>query len=184
MIILQIQTWIFFPFCVVLGRVGIIVDSLREEKRLDVWLSWLLHNAWVALYLYHFNSWKQRALVYFIGALGEGVLHVQLLVNHYTKNFYEYKKRNANVSNIKKNTFSLNCVSLIYTILYVWVFRNINLFLCLDFCRKIFAWWLNATWTYLVQFGWTGFMGVSTGTTNTIASLGCHATNSVKFPRW
>jgi len=92
----KIQTWIFFPFCVALGRVGIVVDSLREEKRPDVWIAWLLHNCWVALYLYHFDSWRQRAVVYFIGALGEGVLHVQLLVNHYTKSFYEYKERNAN----------------------------------------------------------------------------------------
>lgn len=92
-ILCKIQSWTFFPFCVLFGRVAITIDSMREEKRLDVWLCWLLHITWLSIYLYFLSSWQERLMVYVMGCMGEGVLHIQLLINHYSKTFYNFKER-------------------------------------------------------------------------------------------
>jgi len=95
---LQIQHLTFLPLTLGVGRVGIVLDSLREERRLDVWISWLIHCAWMACFLACF-SWTTAFLIYGIGCLGEGVLHVQLLLNHYSKRFFDLKEKLNMVSN-------------------------------------------------------------------------------------
>ncbi|XP_076812217.1 uncharacterized protein LOC143459123 [Clavelina lepadiformis] len=91
----KIQHFIFVPITVGLGRIGIIVDSFREEKRLDVWAALLAHWFWVVLLLSYFTSWQKIVFVYWCGCIGEGILHVQLLLNHYSKRFYTMsEKRN------------------------------------------------------------------------------------------
>ena len=94
----QIQQWIFLPLTIGVGRLGIIIDSFREEKRLDVWIAWLFHWVWILHFLSAFPTWKTALLVYFCGCLGEGVLHVQLLLNHYAKKFYTLQEKHDEVS--------------------------------------------------------------------------------------
>ena len=55
-VLVHIQHWIYLPVVVLIGRIGITIDSLREERRADVWLTIMLHFAWVAAVLSLFPS--------------------------------------------------------------------------------------------------------------------------------
>ena len=81
----------------VLGRFGIMIDSMREERRRDVWFAWSLHVAWISCFFSFFQSWRNVVLVYLVGCVGEGVLHIQLLLNHYSKPFHNLSERDASV---------------------------------------------------------------------------------------
>lgn len=87
--LIKVQYFTFVPLCVFVGRFGIVVDSIREEKRRDVLIAFALHCIWMGTMLSFVPSWKHRFLIYYFASVGEGVLHVQLLMNHYSKQFYE-----------------------------------------------------------------------------------------------
>lgn len=86
---IKIQYFTFVPLCVFVGRLGIVVDSFRQEKRRDVWIALILHILLMTTMLSFIPTWKARILVYYVASVGEGVLHIQLLMNHYSKPFYE-----------------------------------------------------------------------------------------------
>ncbi|XP_039263386.2 uncharacterized protein LOC120339347 isoform X1 [Styela clava] len=86
---IKIQYWTFLPFCILIGRFGILVDSYRLERRKDVWLAFALHLIWISAMINLLPGWKSRILFYYFASVGEGILHIQLLMNHYSKPFYE-----------------------------------------------------------------------------------------------
>lgn len=88
-ILIKVQYWTFLPLCVLVGRFGIMVDSYRLERRKDVWLAFFLHWIWLSAMLSLLPSWKVRFLFYYAASVGEGILHIQLLMNHYSKPFFE-----------------------------------------------------------------------------------------------
>lgn len=88
-ILIKIQYWTFLPLCVLVGRIAILVDSYRTERRKDVLFAFVLHIIWISAMLDLLPSWKVRLLFYYGASVGEGILHIQLLMNHYSKPFYE-----------------------------------------------------------------------------------------------
>lgn len=73
------------PFCFISGRVGIVVDSLKEERRAKEWVSIGLHWVWILVLLSIIPTTKGRLVFYAAASIGEGILHVQLLLSHLAK---------------------------------------------------------------------------------------------------
>lgn len=85
----SMQHWIFVPACLLLGRTFIIYDAFRAERRPVVWLMLGLHFCWLTALLCQLPTRGQALLAYAVASTFEGVLHMQLLVSHYCKPFYE-----------------------------------------------------------------------------------------------
>ena len=86
---IRLQHITFIPLCVCAGRVGIIVDSFKQEKRPSEWLAFALHWCWMVHLLSYLPSWQAVFLFYLGASILEGVLHIQLLLSHYAKPWYE-----------------------------------------------------------------------------------------------
>ncbi|XP_002131801.2 uncharacterized protein LOC100181774 [Ciona intestinalis] len=93
--LVKIQHFLFFPLAVCAGRIGITVDSLLKENRRDVWVAWFGHVCWVAILLSQFSTIGGAASVYITAALIQGVLHIQLILNHYCKRFYTKEEHHS-----------------------------------------------------------------------------------------
>jgi fatty acid desaturase len=86
-LLVRVQHITFLPLVFFTGRVAIIADSFKDETRVRQWAAAACHWAWVAALLSVLPTWRDRALFYGVAALGQGVLHVQLLISHYAKPF-------------------------------------------------------------------------------------------------
>uniref|UniRef100_H2Z7S6 Fatty acid desaturase domain-containing protein n=1 Tax=Ciona savignyi TaxID=51511 RepID=H2Z7S6_CIOSA len=51
--------------------------------------------SWVAALLYNFSTPSSAAFVYVCAAMMQGVLHVQLILNHYCKRFYTKEEHHS-----------------------------------------------------------------------------------------
>ena len=87
----RLQHLYFLPMLVVAGRVGIMVDSFITERRAHVWAAFILHWAWVVYLLQMLPNWQTQLLFYTVAAFGQGILHAQLLISHYSKDFVHRK---------------------------------------------------------------------------------------------
>ena len=86
---IRIQHISFIPLCVGVGRIGIIVDSFSKERGLREWVAVSLHWVWVLTLLSQFPTKTDAAIFYAIAAIIQGILHIQLLISHYSKTGYE-----------------------------------------------------------------------------------------------
>lgn len=77
----------FIPLCMFFGRVGIIVDSFLQERHWHEWLAFFVHWAWMSLLLSMLPSWREVFFFYSLASIGEGIMHIQLLISHYAKPF-------------------------------------------------------------------------------------------------
>ncbi|CAH1774251.1 unnamed protein product [Owenia fusiformis] len=89
--LISIQHFTFLPANIFIGRFGIMLDSFKEERRWFEWALWSIH--WLIMYilLNNFSTWGEAILFYYISSTMEGILHIQLLISHYSKPFHEKK---------------------------------------------------------------------------------------------
>ncbi|XP_067945133.1 uncharacterized protein [Watersipora subatra] len=95
---IKIQHFTFIPLCVIAGRLAIIVASLARERDLIEFTAFLLHCTWVTLLLSNFPSAKDMAIFYAIAAIIQGVLHIQLLISHYAKDYHDLEDVGMNLN--------------------------------------------------------------------------------------
>lgn len=83
---INFQAFLWLPLCVGVGRIGIMLASFQREHRPQERALQLCHVAWMIAMLYAaFPTFWAGLLFYLMISLGQGVLHVQLLVSHYAK---------------------------------------------------------------------------------------------------
>ncbi len=85
--LIKIQHITFIPAVVFCGRVEILLDSYRLERRWYEWIAIVLHWSWMVPLLSALPTWRERAIFYFIAASVEGIFHFQLILSHYCKKF-------------------------------------------------------------------------------------------------
>ena len=89
---IKIQHITFLPAVVFLGRVGILIDSYKTERRWYQWLAFALHWTWVIFLLSFLPTWREVIIFYTIASWFEGSLHVKLLISHYSKQFLMHEE--------------------------------------------------------------------------------------------
>lgn len=85
---IKVQHITFLPICIILGRIGIMIDSMKSERDPKQLVAFSLHLIWTASLLFQLSNWKERLLFYLIAAFLQGILHIQLLISHYSKQFH------------------------------------------------------------------------------------------------
>lgn len=85
---IKIQHITFLPICILVGRIGIMIDSMKGERRLRELLAFVLHWLWMGCLLWRMESYREMLLFYSIAACLQGILHIQLLISHYSKEFH------------------------------------------------------------------------------------------------
>lgn len=91
--VLHVIQWILFklqhitwaPICMLVGRVAIVIDGLRQERRQYEWVAAAIHWTWMIAALYSLLPLKGALILYGTASVYEGVLHLQLVVSHYCK---------------------------------------------------------------------------------------------------
>ena len=81
--ILEYQAAYFLPVVFFLGRIGILLNAWRHERSFRQWFGLALHAAGTWALCSRLPSWYAVAVFYAAAAMGEGILHLQLIVNHY-----------------------------------------------------------------------------------------------------
>eukprot|EP00163_Fabomonas_tropica_P014815 TRINITY_DN2692_c0_g1_i2.p1 TRINITY_DN2692_c0_g1~~TRINITY_DN2692_c0_g1_i2.p1 ORF type:complete len:182 (+),score=37.45 TRINITY_DN2692_c0_g1_i2:1028-1573(+) len=79
----------FLPMLVLLGRPAILVDSMKDERKLTNWIAFGLSVAWTLALVSFLPDWYEMFVFLVIASSGEGILHIQLLISHYSKPFVE-----------------------------------------------------------------------------------------------
>jgi fatty acid desaturase len=88
--IINIQAFLWLPLTVGVGRIGIGIVSFTKEPRTSMKILQLLHHTWILVFLLAiFPTWKSALLFCYILSLGQGILHIQLLVSHYDRPWQE-----------------------------------------------------------------------------------------------
>ena len=86
-LLIKIQHITFVPICMFIGRIAIIIDSFHLEKRWFEWLALFMHATWLLYLLSFIPTWEGLVYFYCLAHTLQGILHVQLLANHYSKKF-------------------------------------------------------------------------------------------------
>ena len=94
---IKIQHFTFIPLCVIAGRITIMRASMVSERRPSELIAFLVHWAWIRLLLSNFGTVREMVIFYAIAALLQGVLHIQLLISHYAKDFHDVKDIGTNI---------------------------------------------------------------------------------------
>ena len=68
---------------------------MLKERRWYEWLAFIVHCTWNVALFSQLPTWLDVALVYFIASSLQGILHVQLLLNHYAKAFFQLRDINS-----------------------------------------------------------------------------------------
>lgn len=81
-----VQAYLWVVLALFVGRIAIAFDSMHLETRWYEWVAVGLHNAFILTFMSKaFPSFRTALAWWYMGAVVEGILHVQLLVNHYPK---------------------------------------------------------------------------------------------------
>jgi delta8-fatty-acid desaturase len=105
--LVRIQHYTFLPVCIIIGRLGIIIDSFKQETRLIEWIAFAAHWTWMLPLLSYLPSGWEIFIFYSIASMLQGVLTVQLLVSHYAKEFF-YMEDICNVQDWYKMQIQCN----------------------------------------------------------------------------
>ncbi|KNC50572.1 delta-6-fatty acid desaturase [Thecamonas trahens ATCC 50062] len=81
--LLSYQHIYFLPAVFFLGRIGILINAWKHERTVRQWSGFVIHFAATAVLFSYLPSWRDVAVFYATAAVGEGVLHMQLIINHY-----------------------------------------------------------------------------------------------------
>ena len=84
---IRIQHFTFVPMVVMFGRIEILLDSYRLERRWYEWLAIIAHWIWMVTLLSLLPTWREVIIFYTIAAFVEGIFHFQLILSHYAKAF-------------------------------------------------------------------------------------------------
>jgi delta8-fatty-acid desaturase len=88
--IIQYQSFLWLPLSIFLGRLAIFLTSFKKCQNMTERILQVIHVIWFCAFLYScFPSWKSALSFYFLVNVGEGIFHVQLLVNHYLKPWHD-----------------------------------------------------------------------------------------------
>jgi len=96
--LIRIQHITFLPLCVFMGRLAIIKASMVQERRLIEWAAFGLHWVWICVLLSYLPTWKHVFIFYGIASTIQGVLHIQLLISHYAKDYHHVKNVSKDVN--------------------------------------------------------------------------------------
>ena len=88
--LIKVQAFIFVPINVIAGRYAIMIDSFfvgeyKKARSVLVFIPWIAHWAWVIYLFSYLPTWQRIMFIYFITGCLQGILHLQLLVSHYSK---------------------------------------------------------------------------------------------------
>jgi fatty acid desaturase/cytochrome b involved in lipid metabolism len=86
---LKYQQYYFLPILILVGSIGIRIDSIVCTRRIADLTCMAVHYAWVGMLVAAFPTWKEGILFYVVACWFAGVLSIQLLVSHYSKPFIE-----------------------------------------------------------------------------------------------
>jgi hypothetical protein len=105
--IIRYQAYLWLPLTVILGRMNIIVASFIKEHRNEERFLQLCHVTWFVTLLWAaFPTWQSALMFHFMVSIGQGVLHVQLLVSHYVKPWHDLKDMKIAGSRYKNQVIS------------------------------------------------------------------------------
>lgn len=86
---IKLQHITFIPIVWFIGRYAIVIDSivhLVEKDRAFEIFGLFLHWAWVLIGIWHAGpAWYHKFIAYAVAGIVEGVLHLQLEMNHFSK---------------------------------------------------------------------------------------------------
>ena len=85
---IKLQHISFLPVCIVIGRIGIMIDSMKDERNPSQLIAFALHLAWVGTLLSFLPTPKEMLIFYLLASFLQGILHIQLLISHYSKEFH------------------------------------------------------------------------------------------------
>ena len=85
---IKVQHISFLPVCIILGRFGIIIRSMKDERSPSQLIAFVLHMTWVGYLLSYLPSTREMLIFYLIASFLQGILHIQLLISHYSKEFH------------------------------------------------------------------------------------------------
>ncbi|XP_075265310.1 uncharacterized protein LOC142357642 [Convolutriloba macropyga] len=104
--LIKIQHYTLIPVCMLLGRTAIIVDGFRRENRRSQWVALFVHVAWLLYLISLIPTWTGVFLFYSLAQTFQGVLHVQLLANHYSKGIFSIIATSSEGPGPKSNEFN------------------------------------------------------------------------------
>merc|ERR1712039_677364 len=77
------QKYLWLPICILFGRIGIVIDSWKDERSLFHLSGFVLHHFFIFIfYFLPFDEAKDFFIFYGIALACQGVLTLQLLVSH------------------------------------------------------------------------------------------------------
>jgi len=88
-LLLKVQHIIFLPTLIFVGPIGIKIDSYLSEDRPWEFLGVSLHWLWVVALISQFPTYLSGVLFWYTASCCVGVLEIQLLISHYSKDFEE-----------------------------------------------------------------------------------------------
>jgi len=83
--LVRFQHLVFLPGCFFLGRPVIMFLAIFDEVNWYEHVAFLIHWGWISFFLSYLPSWSLRIQVWYIAAIYQGFLHVQLLLSHYAE---------------------------------------------------------------------------------------------------
>lgn len=86
--LLPIQHFLWMPICVFAGRINLMISSMVKETSIDQWIAFIGH-LFCTICLLSSYALFDALVIYSIAATAQGILHLQLIVNHYTKHWHE-----------------------------------------------------------------------------------------------
>lgn len=116
--LIKLQAFLFVPLNLIVGRYGIMIDSFLvgnypKARNKYMYIAWLFHWLYIAYFFSFLPSWSRIILMYFIAGMLQGILHLQLLVSHYSKEMLyreEYDKTSWFKYMVNGN-LNINCPS-------------------------------------------------------------------------
>jgi cytochrome b involved in lipid metabolism len=101
--VIRYQAFLWLPLTVILGRMNIIAVSFLKETNTSERMLQMLHITWFGALSYAaFPDWKSALAFHLLVSVGQGVLHLQLLVSHYVTPWYDLSEMQVSSSWYKK----------------------------------------------------------------------------------
>lgn len=88
------QKYSYIPYNFCWGRGQALFNSYTDIRKVGEFVGLGLHNFWVYLFLQQIPDWRLVAITYGTAWLAEGIVHLQLLLNHYIRPWTEIETIN------------------------------------------------------------------------------------------
>lgn len=90
---IKVQCITLFILCIGIGRIAIILDGFKQEKRRVEWIAISMHILLYAFLAFKVGHWQIFLIIYITASFYEGVLHIQLILSHYAKPWSSMEER-------------------------------------------------------------------------------------------